>query len=129
MTTMVLTGTEKQIKYATDLRERLLKKIDHSILEVQEVIDFEKECKASDAEIIKRLSQKTFTDLSFKIAFSFAQKEIPAFATPEKYIELLTIGKKHLLSLTSAKTIIDITTPETVTVYLSNVIKKMKFNG
>jgi hypothetical protein len=127
--TTQLKGTEKQIKYAQDLRDRLIPKLKQAIIDVQELINQERELGETEEEIIQFIPSRKFGDLHFRVAFGFANKEIPVFGKPEKYVNILEMSLNHLNSLTEAKTIIDMCTPETTTVFVSEVIKKIKFKG
>ena len=126
-----LNGTEKQISYASAIKERLNKKLDSAIAEITSLIESEKELDATDEEIQNLIFNRRFGtmgDLHFKVAFNFAKMDKPPFGKAEKYIEILQLAQKHLNSLKSAKTIIDMATPETTTVFVAEVIKKIKFN-
>jgi hypothetical protein len=124
-----LTGTPKQVAYADAIRGRLLKKMESTKTDIKEYISTERALGTSDQEILKSLPGKRFGDLYFRSAFTFGNKQIPEFKTPEKYIELIGLGQKHLTSLTGAKSVIDIGTPETLGVFMGNIIQKVKFKG
>ena len=121
-----LTGTEKQIAYAEEVKTRLLEKISIAIKEVEEFINTERSLSASEEDIKTAIRNRSFGDLRFISAFSLAKKEVP-FTTPEKYIELLVLSKKYLESLKSAKEVLDKATPESTTFFLSHFVRIANF--
>ena len=124
-----LQGTEKQIKYATDLLDRLEPRISLRKKEIQESIKDKRELGETEEAIAQSIAKRMWdNDLALRTAFKMGGNPLPeTLSKPEVLVSILDLSLQQVKKETSAKKIIDLLTPESTTVFVSNYAKKFSF--
>lgn len=130
-----LTGTEKQVKYAEDLRQRTLSALESAALEIEDFIN--REIQLGDAtpeEIARIIVQKPWgsgvSEIRIGVAFSMGGNPIPldSIKKYESFPKILRSIASLSEKMDSAKRWIEMAGTGTTTIYLSHWAKHIKLN-